>query len=375
MIIGIDARMYGPRQGGIGRYIEKLILELEKFDTQNEYRIFLNVENWDEYQPVNPKFHKVLANIPWYGWREQVLLPGLIKKQGVNLMHWPHWNAPIFYRGKSIVTIHDLILWHFPSRQSTTLDPWFYWLKYGFFRWLLRRVIKQTDKILVPTEFTKNDLLKTFSLQPDKVVVTYEGAGQGRDGTEKPAENFLSQLTIYKPYILYVGSAYPHKNLDKLLAGFEIFNQRHPEEYQLVLAGQDSYFYQRLKNLLHSRYYQLPVVLTGFVLDERLPWLYELASAYVFPSFYEGFGLPGLEAMQAGVPVMAANSSCLPEVYGSAVLYFDPHKSEEIALSLEQILTQPKLQNELKLKGLEQVQKFSWAMCAKDTLQAYKNVV
>ncbi len=375
MIIGIDARMYGPRQGGIGRYIEKLISELEKLDTQNEYRIFLNVGNWDEYQPKNPKFHKVLANIPWYGWREQVLLPGLIKKQGVNLMHWPHWNASIFYRGKSVVTIHDLILWHFPSRQSTTLDPWFYWLKYGFFRLLLRQVIKQADKILVPTEFTKNDLLKTFFVQPDKVVVTYEGVGQGREGIEKPAENFLSQLTIYKPYILYVGSAYPHKNLDKLLAGFEIFNQRHPEEYQLVLAGLDSYFYQRLKNLLHSRYYQLPVVLTGFIPDKRLPWLYERASVYVFPSLYEGFGLPGLEAMQSGVPVMAANASCLPEVYGSAALYFNPQDPEEIALSLEQILTQPQLQGELKLKGLVQVQKFSWVRCAKDTLQAYKNVV
>lgn len=375
MIIGIDARMYGPLHGGIGRYIEKLIVELEKLDTQNEYRIFLNADNWPDYQPQNPKFRKVLANIPWYGWREQVLMPGLVKRNRVDLMHWPHWNVPIFYNGKSIVTIHDLILWHFPSRQTSTLDPWFYWIKYFFFRLLLRWVIKRADKILVPSEFTRNDVLKIFSLPLEKVIVIYEGAGQRMGAFGAPKKNFLSQLTIYQPYVLYVGSAYPHKNLDNLLEGFEKFNQRHPWEYQLVLAGRDSYFYQRLKNLLHSRYYQLPIVLTGFVPDNHLPWLYERASGCVFPSFYEGFGLPGLEAMQAGVPVAAANSSCLLEIYGPAAVYFDPCQPEEIASSLEQILTQPRLRSELKQKGLERAQKFSWARCAQDTLQAYQSVV
>jgi len=214
MKIGIDARMFGPRQGGLGRYVEQLVLNLEKTDQINDYVIFLNQANFNDYQPQNPRFKKVSANIKWYGWREQIKFPSLIKKYDVDLMHFPHWNVPFFYRGPFVVTVHDLILIHYPARASSTLGPVTYWLKYTIFRLILWNAIIHAKKIITPSEFTKKDILKHFSVPTDKIIVTYEGVEMEDD--KLPA-------TVKKPYILYVGVAFPHKNLAGLIRAFKIF--------------------------------------------------------------------------------------------------------------------------------------------------------
>ncbi|MDO9509654.1 MAG: hypothetical protein Q7J14_00005, partial [Candidatus Magasanikbacteria bacterium] len=129
MKIGIDARLYGPKQGGLGRYLQQLIEGLEKADQNNDYVIFLHAENFEEYQPKNPRFKKVLANIPWYGWKEQFFLPKILKKEKLDFVHFPHWNIPFFYSGKFLVTIHDLILYHYSTRKASTLGSVAYFFK------------------------------------------------------------------------------------------------------------------------------------------------------------------------------------------------------------------------------------------------------
>lgn len=374
MRIGIDARMFGPKQGGLGRYVEQLILNLEKTDQTNDYVIFLNQSNFNDYQPQNPRFKKVLAGIKWYGWREQIKFPFLIKKYKVDLMHFSHWNVPFFYHGSFVVTVHDLILIHYPSRVSSTLGPVAYWLKYLVFRFILWQAIARAKKIITPSEFTKKDILEHFSIPAEKIAVTYEGVG------ESMAEDDNLSPAVKKSYILYVGVAYPHKNLAGLVNAFKIFYEKYSKDYNLILAGPDNYFYRRLEYQISnipasSAGRQYPISYIGFVSDSELRALYKNASLYVFPSLYEGFGLPGLEALSFGVPVVAAGNSCLPEILGDAALYFDPKNSEEMAGVMSQALKDENLRRKLVQKGSVQLGRYQWKKCAQETLQIYKNVL
>ena len=163
MRIGIDARMLGSYQGGIGRYIHELIKEYSRAQTAHEFVVFLRKENWDLVEET-PNIKKVLADIHWYGWREQLFLSRIIKKEKVDLMHFPHWNIPLFYKGKFVVTIHDLLLLHYPTRAASTLGPITYFFKSMAHKIILRHAIYDSEKIIAPSEFTKNDILKNFKL-------------------------------------------------------------------------------------------------------------------------------------------------------------------------------------------------------------------
>ncbi|MCX6779687.1 MAG: glycosyltransferase family 1 protein [Candidatus Magasanikbacteria bacterium] len=310
MKIAIDARMYGPKQGGLGRYIEQLILNLEKIDTENQYTILLRQSNWNEYSPSNPNFQKVLADIPWYGWKEQILLPKIIKKLKVDLVHFPHWNVPLFFNKNFIVTIHDLLLLHYPSRRASTLSPIFYWIKNKIFLAVLNHAAKQSKKIITISEFTKKDIIQTLKIKSEKISVTLLSPFEIKLFSNI---DLNKKYNITKPYWLYVGVAYPHKNLETLLSAWEIFCQKYNNNFQLVLAGNKNYFYERLEKLIKEKNIQ-NVILVGFVPDDELPNLYKNATLYIFPSLYEGFGLPPLEAMQYHIPVISSNTTCLPEI-------------------------------------------------------------
>lgn len=380
MKIGIDARMLGPGFG-IARYVEQLVLHLETLDTHNEYVIFLRKENFDLFVPKNKNFKKVLADIPWYGWKEQVVLPFLFLKEKVDLMHFPHWNIPILYPKKFVVTIHDLIMFHFPRQEASTHGPFVYFLKDQMHRFLVRYASTRAKCIFVTSEFTQKDMHETLGVPNEKMLVTYQapfGSVNNEQETVDKKQNsgdVLNKYGVKNPYVLYVGAAYPHKNLENLLKAWKIFGEKHPE-YQLVLAGKENFFYKRLKNNLPIFFAKggpasgwqssnLPIF-TGFVSDSELEVLYAEAKLFVFPSLYEGFGLPPLEALARGVPVVASNASCLPEVLQDAVLYFDPTRPEEMAEVLEQGITAP------IVGGEEFVKRYSWDELARQTVELYK---
>lgn len=380
MKIGIDARMLGSKQGGIGRYIHEILKAL-MHESNIQFVIFLRKDNWDLVNE-SPNIKKVLADIPWYGWREQLLLSGIIKKEKVDLMHFPHWNIPFFYHGSFIVTIHDLLLLHYPTRSASTLGPITYFFKNIAYKIILRRAIKKSKHILTPSEFTKNDIIKTFGIDAKKITVTYLAPlppplnlplGQG----EKTPANLI-HYKITKPYVLYVGVAYPHKNLEGLIEAWKIFCAEHGNDYQLVLAGRKNYFYEKIlkRTCLSGRQVQDDnIIFTDYVPDEDLPMLYKNASLYVFPSFYEGFGLPALEAMQYGVPVIASNSTCLPEILKDAVMYFNPSNTNEMKDAIWRGLTDQNLRQELNQKSVQLIHNYSWKTTAKTTLETYLNVI
>ena len=374
MRIGIDARFYGTLGKGLGRYTQQLIVHLEEVDSRNTYFIFLRPENYDAYVPGRSNFHKVLADIPWYSWKEQIFLPWLLLRYRCDLVHFTHFNVPFLYRKPFVLTIHDLILFHFPTIRSTTRSRMGYGIKYLAYRIILRSGIHRARRIITVSRHTREDLVKNFCLKKEKIAVTYQAAtdlsqqDNGKTG-QCDIPTIGIKYGILGRYFLYVGNAYPHKNLERLLDAFQQF---HRTNIQLVLVGKQDYFYDRLRRFADERGMR-DILFTGEVTDSDLVCLYRGAIAYVFPSLYEGFGLPPFEAMAQGTPVVASDRAALPEVLGSSALYCNPEDVEDIAEKLRMIMDDTGLRTRAIEEGYRQVKKFSWKQLAERTRRVYES--
>ena len=368
--IGIDARFYGPIGKGLGRYQQEIVDNILKMDEVNEYVIFLSPANYDFFQERPPRIRKVLARSRWYTLSEQISMPYLIWRESLDLMHFPHFNVPIFYWGKFIVTIHDLIITHFPTRRATTLGPLLYKIKQFGYRIVIWFAAKRAKKIITVSKFSKQEIIRHFKLPDEKVAVTYEACDLPLAITAS-FEELARRFKITKPFLLYVGNTYPHKNLEKMLAAFQKLIKEEKLNIQLVLVGKEDYFSKRLQAKAKEMNLAEDVIFTGFVEDRELPLYYRNALLYVFPSSIEGFGLPPLEAMSYGLPVASSKAPCLPEILQDAAEYFDPTKIDDIVRVVKRLVVDEKLRNQLKAKGLEHVKKFSWGKMVERTHSIY----
>jgi glycosyltransferase involved in cell wall biosynthesis len=376
MRIGIDARFFGVRQKGLGRYTQKLIEKLERIAPQDgcEYFIFLKSENFDEYQPQNPNFKKVLADYHWYTLSEQLFFPWRLYGYKLDLVHFPHFNVPILYGKKFIVTIHDLTLLHFPTVKNSTLNPFFYRLKFLAYRLVIWWAILRSQWVIAISQFTKNDIISNYGAAvAQKISVIYEACEDHCLISSEKAETILERCGIIKPYLIYVGNAYPHKNLERLVLAFGELRKEN-KELQLVLVGKDDYFYQRLREVVSDNEIA-DIIFLSDITDCELDILFQRSLANVFPSLYEGFGLPPLEAMSKGVPVISSDHPCMREVLGESAYFFDGQKIEAIVVAMKKIISQADLRQTLIEKGFEQVKKYSWKKMASETLEIYQNVI
>lgn len=383
MRIGIDARFFGPAGKGLGRYTQKLVENLEKITADKEklatgkkpdqFFVFLRKENFDQYQPKNPRFHKVLADYRWYTFAEQFKMPGLLKKHNLDLVHFPHFNVPLFYRKKFVVTIHDLILIHFPTVRGTTLNPLFYWLKYLAYKLVINSAVKRSEKIIAVSKSTKEDILKNYRVGAEKIEVTYEAADVPESRQNQNEDAILRKYDIIKPYLLYVGNAYPHKNLEALVLALKNLNTTKPD-LKLALVGKEDYFYKRLKKYAFESGNK-NVIFAGFAPDSDLDAIYRNCEAYVFPSLYEGFGLPPLEAMARGAPVISSDHASMREILGTSAYYFDARKPENISAAVKKVLDSAEIRSELVKKGYQQVKKYSWKKMAEEAFAIYQKAV
>jgi len=372
MLIGIDARFYGLLGKGLGRYTQKLIEHLETVDMENQYVVFLRKENFDEYHPYNKNFTKVLADYRWYSFSEQLFFPRLLNKYNFDLVHFPHFNVPLLYRKKFVLTIHDLILIHFPTLRSTKLNPLWYWMKYAAYKWNIGSAISRAKSIIAVSEFTRNDIISQYPEAREKITVTYEACDDLCRISVTPPHHILEKYGIIKPYLLYVGNAYPHKNLERLIDAFELVSSAFPD-MQLALVGKEDFFYARLKKYA-LRKNITGVHFLGFVPDQDLDVLYRFAEAYVFPSLYEGFGLPPLEAMAKGAVVVSSDHLCMQEILGGAAYYANAKSSKNFSNAIMKVLSDKILRLNLIEKGYQQIKKYSWEKMAIETLEIYKKV-
>lgn len=357
--IAIDLRIFGTKPGGLGRYNQKFLENLIKTDTKNDYFLIFK-EKPDFVLPAN--FKIIICNCHWYGLKEQFLIPYILYKLKPDLVHFTHFNVPIFYYGRFVVTIHDLIMTKFPSQRSTTLNRYLFKVKYWFYNQVIKQAIKKAEKVIAVSQYTAEDIKKYFSLsdkEAKKIQVVYEGVS-------KEAKIKNNSLNLPKNFFLYVGNAYPHKNLEFLVKTFQEFIKKYPE-YHLVLVGNKNYFYTRLEEeTKHTN-----VIFTGHLSDEDLTSYYKAARAYIFPSLYEGFGLPPLEAMAHGLPVLSSNASCLPEILEDSVLYFNPDDQEDLFSKMNSIISDQLLRDLLIAKGYKQIEKYSWGKMTNEILAIY----
>lgn len=340
MKIGIDARLI--HETGVGRYIQNLIRELGVVDKKNSYIAFAR----KKIALPNDQWTFRNTDIPWHSVREQIEMPRILESEHLDLVHIPYHNPPIFYSGSMIITIHDLTILHFDTGRATTLPMPLYKLKRLGYWAELALGLRKAKKIIAVSETTKQEIIEHFHINPEKITVTYEGADVKKSNDTR---------IIKEPYVLYVGNAYPHKNLERFLDAWQ---------EKIVLATPDDYFSKQIikrKNVL----------MFGPASKDELANLYTYAQALVFPSFMEGFGLPGIEAMAIGTPVVCSDIPVFREIYGDACLKFDPKDSNDIAQKIKQVLENEKVRKELIAKGKKQVAKYSWRKMAIESLSIY----
>jgi len=365
MKIGIDCRMI--KASGIGRYVSNLVENLAKIDSENSYILFLQKKDFESYELPAANFNKVLADFPWNSFGEQTKLSKIINKESPDIMHFPHFNVPLFYNKKFIVTIHDLTVNKYKTARGSKSPG--YQFKYLAYKKIIKHAAEKSLKILTLSDFTKTEIRRHLGIPRENIALTYGGVPKELTTTpETPGS--LEALGVKKPFILYVGNAYPHKNLERLVEALKYL-----PDANCVLVGQKNEFYLKLEEKAKNLSLTDRVILTGFVDDGQLVSLYKNAACFAFPSLNEGFGFPALEALEFGLPVASSNASSLPEVLGDAALYFDPEDIKDMARVLKEILTNNTLRKELIEKGFRQVKKFSWEKMAKETLAVYKEAL
>lgn len=371
MRIGIDARMYSSEFTGIGRYVYELIDKLMDTDKKNEYFIFMNKSEYDKFEPRSKRFKKVLVNAKHYSFAEQFKYLRAIRKAKLDIMHFTHFNAPIFYRRPSVVTIHDLTLSFYPGKK---MNSWYHRMAYNI---VLKSAVRNSKKVIAVSENTKADLVEMLHTDPKKIAVIYEGVNE--NFTPKADKEFNEDVKkkygITKEFMLYTGVWRGHKNLVNLIKSFGILRGEEGFEAQLVITGNEDPYYPEVKRTVVELGLEHDVIFPGMVSDEELVSLYQSAKLYVFPSLYEGFGLPPLEAMRCGTPVVASKTACIPEVCGEDnALYFDPYDSTDMANSIRRVWLDETLQKDLREHGLKHSLKFSWEKMAEKTLNLYENL-
>lgn len=373
MKILIDARMYGLENTGIGRYTMNLVKELIKIDSKNSYVILLRKNYFNQLNfPSNWK--KVLVDFRHYTLAEQIKLPSVIKKENPDLVHFPHFNVPVFYHGPYVVTIHDLLMHYQKGLEATTLSPIKYFFKRLSYKYIFNQVVNKSQKILVPSEYVKKDLLRNYALKPQKIVVTYEGADKPK--LVKNSTEVLGKYNLDAPYFFYVGNAYPHKNLPVTIHATVLLNQKLGKKIYFAIAGARNIFRKKLEKIVQELNAQKYVKLLGFVPEEEIGTLYQNSLAFIFPSLSEGFGLPGIEAMLAKTLCLSSKIPVLQEVFKDAAIFFDPKEVDSIERVMERVLNLSSEEREKLIKdGFEFASRYSWRKMAKETLEIYESCI
>lgn len=371
MKIGIDCRIYSSKFTGIGRYVYELVDRLSKLDQENEYVLFFNNPEFDKFTPPNENFKKVLVNAPIYSLKEQTRFLKLLNKEKLHLMHFTHFNAPIFYRRPSIVTIHDLTISYYPGKKNKSF------LKKLAYHLTIRSAVSHAKKIITISENSKKDLIKLMKTPEEKIEVIYQGVGEEFKVIDDQARlnKTIKKYNLGDDFLLYTGVWRYHKNLPNLIKAFHVMRTEfNLPNLKLAITGKEDPYYPEVKETIKELGETNNIILTGLISEDELLDLYNAATIYTFPSLYEGFGLPPLEAMACKTPVAASEVSSIPEVCGKGnAVFFDPENADDMAQKIYALYENKDLQNQLIENGLKRVKQFTWQSMAENTFNLYKS--
>ncbi|MBU1039222.1 glycosyltransferase family 4 protein [Patescibacteria group bacterium] len=331
MRLAIDARLFGPRQHrGLGRYLSNLINQLAKQDKLNDYFLLINPKNSEQPENLPSNFHLVKAPWPVYGLAEQFFLPRLIVKLKVDLVHYPHFNVPWLTPRPYLVTVHDLIIHHFPFSRTSSLPKFLYFIKLSVYYAVIKRAVSRAAQVLTVSHSTAQDLISHYPKIKSKIAVIYLA----------PTPSQPTDLQVGYDYFLVVGAAYPHKNLERLILAYAAGNFAN-KNIKLLVVGREDFFTNRLKKLIKDKNLDSAVIFWGPASEGDLAALYSQATAYVLPSLWEGFGFGPLEALAYHKPVVVSALPVLKEILGQAPIYFNPQQVEDIKNKLQEALDKP----------------------------------
>lgn len=355
MNIAIDAREWKDGGAGKSRYVSEVIRHLIKFDKKNNYYLLINNQTIKTQLPSNFKTI-ILPKWPYF-W-----LGAWQKSAKIDLFFSPtSYLMTIFSKVKTITVVHDLAVFlekrSRPSLKTKLIE-----------RLTLKLALKKSSQVIVVSNNTKQDILKNYKINADKITTIYLAPVSTKEAQVK---DVLAKYNIAKPYILYVGTIEPRKNVESIIKAFALTDENIRNNYRLVLAGKRGWNIEYIDKIIDKENLNTSVIQTGFVADEDLPEIYSKASLFVYPSWYEGFGLPVLEAMKFGVPVITSNTSSLPEVAGTAARLVKPDDIKQLSKDIATILLDKKVSQEMVRQGLVQASSFSWDKAVSELLDEF----
>ena len=356
MHIVIDARIINS---STGTYVERLLHYLQGVDTINNYTVLIPSKDKDFWKPSAANFTVEIADFKNYSVGEQIGFKKLLDQLHPDLVHFCMPQQPVFYKGNHVTTFHDLNLLNTYNSDKNWL---IYHTKQIVGRFVFRRVAHNSSQIIVPSEYTKKDLIEFSHIASDKITVTYECADVSIETIEPYKQPF-------KRFILYVGQQSDYKNIRRLGDAHQRLIKKYPD-LGLILVGRKNAGTIKNEEYFTDRQYK-NILFTDFIPNSQRDWLFTNTSAYIFPSLMEGFGLPGLEAMGYGAPVVSSNTTCLPEIYGDAAHYFNPNDTTDMARAIDEVLSNDILRSELIKEGYKQLKKYSWRTMAEHTYGVY----
>jgi glycosyltransferase involved in cell wall biosynthesis len=367
MRVAIDARKL--HDFGIGTYIRNLLRQLARIDQHTEYVLLCRDADLGIGAQLGTNFRTVLEPSPNYSLREQIHVPWVLRRERPDVYHAPHYVLPVAVPCRSVVTIHDCIHLMFPQYLPNRAA-------YAYARATMWAAARRSDRILTVSEASKRDILHFFNVPPEKIVVVYNAIDEhfwvtpGDEAIARVRERYQ----LDHKFVLYVGNIKPHKNLVRLIEAFAELRTSEAEDLKLLIIGDEISRLPALRRAVHKHKLHKHVRFLGYLPDDTLAILYRLASAFAFPSLYEGFGLPPLEAMASGTPVVTSNQSSLPEVTGDAAVLVDPYDVESIVDGLRRVLGDPALAADLGRRGQERAREFSWERSVEKIRQVYQDV-
>lgn len=366
MKLFIDALMIS--YSGVGRYVQNIIEKIDSISKETGIKLTVFLNQSDEkylsklpnstllYTPVNTKIYSI---------KEQLFLRHCLKKSKPDLVHFPNFNVALFSRMPFVVTIHDLIYLKFPGACPNILAK-------TYARFMINYACRKAKLVITDSLFSKQDILETMDIPGSKIRVIYPAVSPKYQPITDPHRR-LAKYKIPKKYILYVGNHEKRKNIPALMAAFA--RSKSSRQYHLVITGKKDSRRKEIYQTINQYHLESRIFFTDYLSEEDLPALYSGAGLLAFPSVYEGFGLPILEAMACGTPVICSNATSIPEVAGNAALVVDPANLEEFAVAIDRVLTDDELRHNLQEKGLIRAKQFDWSKTVMELIKVYQEAL